>query len=409
MALKMGKTREEINELVKQRKELLEQGDITERYGELVINVTPDDLGTVKKGNEKALEDILKKAKDKVVELSLFSLSESPNNHFSRLKGEKREELIGSLKSYGQINPIIVRPKTCVEHYQDEIENDFEILVGHTRVDCMKEIGLKTVKAIIVSCDDVEATLLINQSNIQREKVSDIELARAYKATYDALKQDKGGNDKVEKGKKETLSQDEVSATIENGNVEISTSDPKSQSGTLDRTDELVAQKYGISKNTLRRKMALADCTDRIIKQYNRGKITQGQIQYISKLSPDVQDQVVDVLKESGHEMTKEIAKNLLEAYHEEQEHPTFRVSFPLNTTREVIAKGQGKEDTDETKRRRRKVKKSEVEKNMYFIPEKYFPATLPPGERISYIRAALTYMIEKNIAIRPSKEISQE
>ena len=395
----MGKTREEINELVKQRRELLEQGDITERYGELVINVTPDDLGTVKKGNEKALEDILKKAKDKVVELSLFSLSESPNNHFSRLKGEKREELIGSLKSYGQINPIIVRPKTCVEHYQDEIENDFEILVGHTRVDCMKEIGLKTVKAIIVSCDDVEATLLINQSNIQREKVSDIELARAYKATYDALKQDKNQN--------------LMEGNSKNENVEISTSVPKSHSETSgesgDRTDELVAQKYGISRATLQRKMALADCTDRIIKQYNRGKITQGQIQYISKLSPAVQDQVVYVLKESGHEMTKEIAKNLLEAYHEEQNHPTFRVSFPLNTTREVIAKGQGKEDTDETKRRRRKVKKSEVEKNMYFIPEKYFPATLPPGERTSYIRAALTYMIEKNIAIRPSKEISQE
>ena len=61
-------------------------------------------------------------------------------------------------------------------------------------MECLKEIGSSKVSAIIVSCDDIEATLLINQSNIQREKVSDIELARAYKATYDALVQDKNRN-----------------------------------------------------------------------------------------------------------------------------------------------------------------------------------------------------------------------
>lgn len=125
MALKTGKNLEEIKQLAAERKRLLEQGDITDKYSELMIDVTPDDLGSVNKNNDKAFDNILNKAKDKVVELDIKELSESPKNHFSKISGEKREEMIGSLKSYGQINPIIVRPKECVQHYKELIVSLF--------------------------------------------------------------------------------------------------------------------------------------------------------------------------------------------------------------------------------------------------------------------------------------------
>lgn len=323
MALKTGKNLEEIKQLVAERKKLLEQGDITGKYSELMIDVTSDDLGSVNKNNNKAFDNILDKAKDKVVELYINELSESPKNHFSKISGEKREEMIGSLKSYGQINPIIVRPKECVQHYKELIENEFEILVGHTRVECLKEIGRSKVNAIIVSCDDIEATLLINQSNIQREKVSDIELARAYKATYDALVQDKNVNLKVGDSK--------------NKNAEISTSSPKCQGDTSGRTDEEVAKKYGISARTLTRKMALANCSDDIVKLYNRSKVTQEEIQHISKLPRAVQDQVSEIMTKENKEMTKDIAKGLVDKYKEVQKDPPLRASFPWNALREVI------------------------------------------------------------------------
>ena len=385
MALKTGKNLEEIKKLAAERKKLLEQGDITGKYSELMIDVTPDDLGSVNKNNDKAFDNILNKAKDKVVELDIKDLSESPKNHFSKISGEKREEMIGSLKSYGQINPIIVRPKECVQHYKELIENEFEILVGHTRVECLKEIGSNKVKAIIVSCDDIEATLLINQSNIQREKVSDIELARAYKATYDALVQDKNGNLKV--------------GDCKNKNVEFSTSSPKSQSGTSERTDEEVAKKYGISKNTLRRKMALANCSSGIVRLYNRSKVTQEEVQYISKLPEAVQDQVSEIMTKENKEMTKEIAKGLIDKYKEVQKNPPLRASFPWNALREVI--NQGQENVEKQERKHRSVsKKAKAEKKKYHVSDELFPKNVKLSERQRYIELALKYIVSQKIDV---------
>ncbi|MDY6037474.1 MAG: ParB N-terminal domain-containing protein [Eubacterium sp.] len=384
MALKTGKSIEDIKEIAARRTRLLEQGDITDRYSELLINVTPDDLGSVRKDNTAAFDSILDRAKDKVVELDIKSLSESPKNHFSKVSGEKREEMIGSLRSYGQINPIIVRPRECVEHYQDLIANDFEILVGHTRVDCLREIGSEKVKAIIVKCDDIEATLLINQSNIQREKVTDLELARAYKATYDALVQDKNNNLRVGDNK--------------NKNVDISTDFPKCQSDTSGRTDEEVAKRYGISARTLTRKMALANCTDSIVKLYNRSKITQEEIQHLSKLPDAVQEQVCEILKSENQEMTKDIAKELLATYNKVQKNPPLRASFSWNILRNVIAEGQ-EEKIEEKRKPKGKVKKAGTEK-VYKVKDELFPSKLKETERQRYIEQALQYILSHNIDI---------
>ena len=214
MALKMGKTAEEISELKAKKMNMLGQGDVTKKYSEWMMKLSPEDLAVDNKSKE-ALDRLIDSGKDKIVKIELSELSESPRNCYEKPQGEKREELKASLKSIGQINPIFVRPKECVEWYQEEIENSFEILIGHSRVELLKELseetGITTADAIIVNCDDVQATLLISQSNIQREEVSDIELARAYKNTYEAMKKDKNANLK---------------------NVEISTDLSKSQSGT---------------------------------------------------------------------------------------------------------------------------------------------------------------------------------
>lgn len=378
MAKKMGKTPEEIKALAEKRKSLLEKGNITNQYGDLLINVAPGDVEKVDKNSNETIEKLLEKAKDKIVELDIESLSPSPNNHFSQISGEKREEMLGSLRSFGQINPIIVRPKECVQHYQDMIVNDFEILVGHTRVSLMKEIGESSVKAILVDCDDVKATLLINQSNIQRTKVSDIELARAYKATYDAMKKDKDSN--------------LTAGNYKNGNVEISTMLSKRQSGTSKRTDEEVAKRYGISARTLQRKMALADCSDGIVKQYNRGLITQEQVQTLSKLPDDVQEQVADVLKD-GNVMKKDIAENLLDVYNEVMKDPPLRASFPLNAIRSAIKEGQPK------KEEKKSDGKGKVKSTRFNISDDLFPKGVKQVDRNKYVEAALKYILEHKIS----------
>lgn len=378
MALKMGKTKEEIKELAQKKMELLGQGDITDKYTELMIGLTPEkfNIGSVdKKSAEENIQRLIDAAKDKVVEVSLNSLSDSPKNCYEKPAGEKREQLISSLKSLGQINPIFIRAKSSVESYRDEIENDFEILVGHSRVDCLREIGEEKVKAIIVECDDVQATLLIAQSNIQREKVSDIELARAYKNTYEAMKRDKNANLK---------------------NVEISTNLSKCQSGTSDRTDEMVAERYGISARTLHRKMALAYCTDEVISNYNKKKFNQEQIQSISKLNRDTQLMLCELMREEKLKMTNEKAKELLKVYNENEKNPVLRNSFPLNLLRKVMRDEEKKEDV---KVEGKKQKESAGEKT-YIISDNLFPKEVKKEDRQEWLLKALSYIKENEISI---------
>ncbi|MDY2960426.1 MAG: ParB/RepB/Spo0J family partition protein [Hornefia sp.] len=397
MALKMGKNAEEIAELrKKQYKMLSEDKKVTSMYTDLMMNITQEDLEVVSKDSDK-IDKIVEKGKEKVVELNIEDLQESPKNCYSKVDGEKREEMIASLKSYGQITPIFVRPKESVEEYQDKITKPFEILIGHTRVDCLKEIGSKTVKAIIVSCDDIEATLLIAQSNIQREKVTAIELARAYRNTYEALKQDKNSNLKVGESKNE--------------NVGISTNFPKSQSATSVRTDEIVAEKYGISKDTLRRKMALAYCTDMVINFYNNKKLPQDTIVAIHKLDHDTQNQICHFMKDYGvNKIGKKDAIHIKEVYEEyiNREDKPMR-NFPPNKVKELIEEIANKKTKPKDKKDKVENsldKKSKAEKtegivkkeNMYLIEDEYFPEEIPRDKREEYIRDILEYVQEKGI-----------
>lgn len=397
MALKMGKNAEEIAELrEKQYKMLSEDKKVTSMYTDLMMNITQEDLEVVSKDSDK-IDKIVEKGKEKVVELNIEDLQESPKNCYSKVDGEKREEMIASLKSYGQITPIFVRPKESVEEYQDKITKPFEILIGHTRVDCLKEIGSKTVKAIIVSCDDIEATLLIAQSNIQREKVTAIELARAYRNTYEALKQDKNSNLKV--------------GELKNKNVGISTNFPKSQVGTSGRTDEIVAQKYGISKNTLWRKMSLAYCTDMVVSFFNAKKIPQEAIEKLYKLDHDTQNQICHFMKDYGvNKIGKKDAIHIKEVYEEyiSREDKPMR-NFPPNKVKELIeeiankkTKPKDKKDKVENsldkKTRAEKTEGIVKKENMYLIEDEYFPEEIPHDKREEYIRDILEYVQEKGI-----------
>lgn len=361
MALKV-RSKEELREEAIERQRNIENQNLGLEYmNDFNLSITKEDL-----------------EKKEVKYIPISSLSESPKNFFSKVSGDKREEMIASLKSYGQINPIIIRPRRCVEEYKDEIEGDYEILVGHTRVELLKEIGKEKVKAIIIECSDVDATLIINQSNIQRENVSDIEIARGYKATYEAVKKDKDSNLMVGDAKNE--------------NVEIPTDFPKGQSDPSGRTDEVVAEKYGISAKTLRRKMALADCIDEIVSLYEKKKLTQEDIGYISRLDEYTQKYIVDSMSEIKDEQKvkgKIISKAALKEIYEESR------NYDLNkdNAKEII---EAHIENIEPKK---------PEGSKYIIPDKLFPDYVSKKERIEYLQKLLSYALDEGLEIRMNKD----
>ena len=369
MSLNTGKTKKELEELKRKNIDMFGQGDISEQYTEMIMGFKPEDLEVSKTASEKMEEKLQKMPEDRVFDIVLDKLSPSPMNSFAPPSDEKKAEMISSLSTVGQITPIIIRPKSCVENY--EIDTDFEILVGHTRVSCLKELKKRTAKAVVVNCNDIDASLLIAQSNIQREKISDIERARALKNTYQMFVNDKKTNLKKRWNFNDSSkSQSETSREIEG------------------RTDEWVAQMYGMSRATLYRKMALADCTDRVVKCYEQKKITQDQIQHISKLDEEVQEQMLDVMKEKGiKKLTDNMARQLHEAYDAEKENPTFQNTFPLNTTRKALV-----DDEDDSEANRKDKPRK------YEIPNSYFPKGLLKKDRVKYILKALEYAAKHDL-----------
>ena len=99
---------------------------------------------------------------------------------FSMYDDNKKQEVKESIEKFGVLTPIIVRP----------IDNEkYEIIAGHNRVECSKELGKESIPAKIINIDDDDATLIMIDTNLcSRDKISPIEKGRAYKLKLEILK-----------------------------------------------------------------------------------------------------------------------------------------------------------------------------------------------------------------------------
>jgi ParB family chromosome partitioning protein len=99
---------------------------------------------------------------------------------FSMYDENKKQEVLESIKANGVLVPIIVR-KIANEKY--------EIISGHNRVECSKELHLSTIPAQIVDCDDNKAILIMIDTNLcNRDKILPVEKGYAYKMKMEILK-----------------------------------------------------------------------------------------------------------------------------------------------------------------------------------------------------------------------------
>lgn len=99
---------------------------------------------------------------------------------FSMYNEIKKQEVLDSIKENGVLVPIIIR----------KIANDkYEIISGHNRVECSKELQLSTIPAQIVECDDDKASLIMLDTNLcNRDKIPPVEKGYAYKMKMEILK-----------------------------------------------------------------------------------------------------------------------------------------------------------------------------------------------------------------------------
>lgn len=133
----------------------------------------------IKRGLGKGLEALIPKAEHKekgfVIEMDIESLTPNlfqPRKNFDK---EKMEELKGSIKKHGIIQPIVVR----------KMANGYEIVAGERRLKAAKEIGLKKIPAIIKSINNEKSLEIALVENIQREDLNPVEQANAFKRLTD--------------------------------------------------------------------------------------------------------------------------------------------------------------------------------------------------------------------------------
>ena len=120
---------------------------------------------------------------EKVVEIEMERLRNFTNHPFKIIGDSQMIELQDSIKKYGVLNPLIVRPRK---------EGYYEIISGHRRKYAAERLGYKKIPVIIRMMQDDEAVVTIVDSNLHREQITPSEKAYAYKMKYDDIKKKAG-------------------------------------------------------------------------------------------------------------------------------------------------------------------------------------------------------------------------
>ena len=114
-----------------------------------------DDLFTTQEERDYAVAE-------KVQEINISDISDFPEHPFKVKDDDKMQEMVNSIKEYGVILPVIVRPKD---------DGTYEMISGHRRKRACELAGVKQIRCIVKNLSDDEATILMVDSNIQREEI----------------------------------------------------------------------------------------------------------------------------------------------------------------------------------------------------------------------------------------------
>ncbi len=120
---------------------------------------------------------------ERVMQIPLENLVTFKNHPFKVLDDQKMEETKESINKYGVLVPIIARPKE---------NGNYEIIAGHRRVHASSLLGNETIPTLIRDLDDEESTIIMVDSNIQRENLLFSEKAFAFKMKLEAIKRQAG-------------------------------------------------------------------------------------------------------------------------------------------------------------------------------------------------------------------------
>ena len=210
-----------------------------------------DDLFSTEEGRQDA-------KLEKIQEIPLTELHPFKNHPFKVKDDEAMMETADSIKQYGVLVPAIARP---------DPEGGYELVAGHRRHRASELAEKETMPVIVRDLDDDAATIIMVDSNLQRESLLPSERAFAYKMKLDAMKH---------QGERVDLT--------------------SSQVGTKLRADEILAQQAGSSRNQVQRYIRLTELIPELMDMVDEKKIALNPAYELSFLKKEEQVDLLDAM-----------------------------------------------------------------------------------------------------------------
>lgn len=197
---------------------------------------------------------------ERVQNIPVRELVPFKNHPFKVLDDEAMLRTTESIAEYGVLTPLIARP---LDH------GGYEIISGHRRAHAAELAGLSEVPVLVRDMDDDAATVLMVDSNLQRENILPSERAFAYKMKLEAMKH---------QGSRSDLT--------------------SSQVGTKLRTDQVMAKELGESRNQIQRYIRLTNLVPDLLDLVDCKQISFNPAVELSYLSPEEQETFLQAMDE---------------------------------------------------------------------------------------------------------------
>ena len=201
--------------------------------------------------------------REQVQQIPIDDLHPFTNHPFKVLDDEAMTRTVESIAQYGVLAPLIARPRPDGDGY--------EIISGHRRQYAAKLAGLETLPVIVRNMDDDAAVILMVDSNLQREHILPSERALAYKMKLDAMRRTSG------RPSKENVS----------------------QIGTQKRSDQIMAEELGESRNQIQRFIRLTNLIPELLDMVDKKKIAFNPAVELSYLDESQQRDFLEAMNDT--------------------------------------------------------------------------------------------------------------
>ncbi len=217
--------------------------------GNVSLNTYADIFSTEQSRAEDRLE--------KVQEIPLAELHPFKNHPFKVLDDESMQRTVESIARFGVLSPAIARPSP---------DGGYELVAGHRRHHACELVGMETMPVIVRDLDDDAATILMVDSNLQRETILPSERAFAYKMKLEAIKH---------QGMRSDLTSTQVAQKL---------------------SVQQVGDEAGVSKDTVRRFIRLTELIPELLDMVDQKQIAFNPAVELSFLKPEEQKQLLEAM-----------------------------------------------------------------------------------------------------------------